>query len=109
MGRGTRTCLETPRPPPRSTTSQQLESSVATRSLLLAALFSASVLASACTDLSPMSLAVPIAPAFSQGSGSGGSGGGGGGGGGGGVQLPPAPPLAGPIYLRDSFGFDPLG
>jgi hypothetical protein len=54
---------------------------------------------------------MPIDPAFSQGSGSGGSGGGGGGsgGGGGGVQLPPPPPLSGPIYLRDSFGFDPLG
>jgi len=46
-------------------------------------------------------------PAFSSG-GSGGGGGGAGGGGGGGGATPPTV-LTGPVYLRDSFGFDPTG
>jgi hypothetical protein len=66
-------------------------------------LASLALFAMACADQLPTQLQSPTSPAFAKGSGSGG----GGGGGGGGTTAPTV--LTGPIYLRDSFGFDPLG
>src|SRR5438045_3861314 len=70
------------------------------RHLVLATFLSAGVLAAACSDQLPTLPSVPDSPTFAKGSG---------GGGGGGVPTSPSTPLSGPIYLRDSFGFDPLG
>lgn len=76
----------------------------------LALLSAVAVLAIACSDsgIRP-TIASPESPLLFKGSGGGGSGGGGDDGGG--AELPPVPPtvLTGPLYLRESFGFDPLG
>ncbi|HEY4132195.1 MAG TPA: hypothetical protein VGM50_16420 [Gemmatimonadaceae bacterium] len=85
------------------------------RKKTLAVLFCGIAIAAvACSDAThnPVDVAAD-SPAFSKGGGGGGGNGGGGGGGGGIDNPPPTPPapptvLSGPLYLRESFGFDPL-